>query len=92
MVDKNRLYLSDLELCGKCGTRYYRGEPCPVCYHAGIERKATQANAKARQCSKCGYKFNYLVVCNPFTVKLKPECGCFAFQEMKGKSKAKNAY
>lgn len=73
------------DICKTCRTAHYHGESCPVCYHNSLERKAAATNEKALQCPKCGYKFNYLVVCNPYTVKLKPECGCFAFQEVNPK-------
>jgi hypothetical protein len=64
--------------CPDCHQKYYHGEPCPNCYHTNLERKYEHANLKSGNCRKCGSKFRYVVVCNSFTVKLKPECGCWA--------------
>jgi hypothetical protein len=63
--------------CPDCGQRHYKGEPCPACYHRNLERKFDYARQKAGDCKKCGSKLNYILVCNPYTARLKPECSCY---------------
>lgn len=63
-------------ICPECQGFYYQGEPCPTCYHDDLERKFNLAQKKAGNCKACGQKLKYVMVCNSFTVKLKPECEC----------------